>query len=88
MGGYLEWSLPGVPVFIDSRTDIFEYRGVLQDYLAITGVRQSQELLDRYGVTYVLYPKDTPLAYLLATNGHWEQIYEGAQSIIFRRAPR
>jgi hypothetical protein len=85
MGGFLEWNLPGVPVFIDTRTDLFEYKGVLQDYLAITGVHQSQELLDHYGVTYVLYPKDTPLAYLLENNGHWERIYEGARSIIFRR---
>jgi len=87
-GGYLEWNLPQVPVFVDSRNDIFEYKGVLRDYLAITDVLNSQELLDRYGVTYVLFPKGTPLAYFLASNGRWERLYEGSNSIIFRRAPR
>ena len=88
MGGYLEWHLPGVPVFIDSRTDIFEYKGVLQDYLSITGVSRSQELLDHYGVTTVLYPKDAPLTYLLTSNAHWQPVYEGAHSIVLRRGPR
>ena len=87
MGGYLEWHLPGVPVFIDSRTDIFEYKGVLQDYLSITGVRQSQELLDHYGVKTVLYSKDTPLVYVLTSNGHWQQVYEGVHSVVLRRTP-
>lgn len=85
MGGFLEWNLPQVPVFIDSRSDIFDYKGVLRDYLAITGAIHSQELLDRYAVSYVVYPKDTPLAYLLVSNGRWEGIYEGGQSIILRR---
>ena len=88
VGGYLEWNLPQVPVFIDPRTDIFQYRGVLPDYLAITGVRNTQELLDRYGVTYILFPKNTGLAYFLANNGRWERLYEGSDSLVFRRLPR
>ena len=87
-GGYLEWNLPQVPVFVDSRNDIFEYNGVLRDYLAITDLRNSQELLDRYGVTYILFPKSTPLAYFLTSNRRWERLYEGSDSIILRRAPR
>lgn len=87
-GGYLEWFLPQVSTFVDPRTDIFQYRGVLQDYLAITSVLNTEELLDRYSISYVLYPKNTPLAYFLASNGHWERQYEGSNSIIFRRLPR
>src|SRR6266542_138866 len=34
-GGYLGWNDPNIKVFVDSRVDIFEYEGVLQDYLNI-----------------------------------------------------
>ncbi len=87
-GGYLEWHLPKVPTFIDSRSDVFEYKGVLQDYLAIAAVRNSQELLDHYNVNYVIDGKDTALAYFLTSNGRWQQIYEGSHSVVLRRVPR
>ena len=32
-GGYLIWNVRDIPVFIDSRIDIYEYNGVFADYL-------------------------------------------------------
>jgi len=84
-GGFLEWNLPQVPTFIDSRTDIFEYKGVLRDYFAISTFNDSQKLLDKYKITYIVYPTHTPLAYFLANNARWEQIYQDNQAIIYRR---
>jgi hypothetical protein len=84
-GGFLEWNLPQVQTFIDSRTDIFEYKGVLKDYFAISTFDESQELLSKYRIDYVLYPAHTPLAYFLANSARWECIYQDNQAVIYRR---
>lgn len=87
-GGYLEWKLPQTQTFIDSRTDIFEYKGVLKDYLDIAMLHNSQELLDRYNIKYVLYPPDGSLTYFLSKNAHWRRIYGDEQSVIYEKLPR
>ena len=84
-GGYLEWKVPGLPTFIDSRTDIFEYKGVLQDYVAISAVDYSQELLDKYQTAYVLYSAESSLSYFLSQSTLWECVYRDKQAVIFRR---
>jgi hypothetical protein len=85
-GGYLEWNLPEVRTFIDSRTDIFEYRGILNDYLNVAKLSQSQEILDHYGVTYVVFAGGTPLPYFLSKSSQWERIYGDGQAVIYRRS--
>ena len=84
-GGYLEWKLPETKTFIDSRTDIFEYRGVLQDYIAISTFNHTDELLDRYKIGYVLYPASTPLDYFLSKRADWECVFRDSQAVIYRR---
>ena len=84
-GGYLEWKLPEVKTFIDSRTDIFEYRGILQDYLAVSSLNHSQEVLDKYLVSYVLYPAESPLSYFLSKSPKWECVFRDGQAVIYRR---
>jgi hypothetical protein len=84
-GGYLEWRLPKIPTFIDSRTDIFEHNGTLKDYLNVTGLVNSDELLAKHQILYVLYPSGTPLAYFLSRNVHWKQIYSDDHAVIYRR---
>jgi hypothetical protein len=84
-GGFLEWNMPQVRPFIDSRTDIFEYNGVLRDYIAISTFNNTRELLDKYQIRYVLYPANTPLAYFLSNDLGWECIYQDAQAVIYRR---
>jgi len=84
-GGYLEWKEPALRTFIDSRTDIFEYKGVLQDYVAISAVDYSQELLDKYQTAYVLYSAESSLSYFLSKSPLWECVYRDKQAVIFRR---
>ena len=84
-GGYLEWNLPQAPTFIDSRTDIFEYNGVLKDYLNVVKLSHSQEILDRHGVTYVLFLAGPALPYFLSKSSQWECIYGDSQAVIYRR---
>jgi hypothetical protein len=87
-GGYLEWKLPDVKTFIDSRTDIFEYRGVLRDYVAISTFNHTQELLDRYKIGYVFYPANSPLSYFLSKDPGWECAFQDDQAAIYRRVTR
>jgi hypothetical protein len=84
-GGYLEWSLPQVPVFIDSRTDFFEGHAVLGDYLRIAGTADSDVILRQYEISYVLIPSETPLAYVLSTNARWQEAYNDHQCVIYQR---
>jgi len=87
-GGYLEWTLTQVPPFIDGRGDIFEYNGSLKDYEEIVAVKNTQELLERYQIAYVLYQPDTPLAYFLSKDPQWERIYGDEQAVILRSRSR
>jgi hypothetical protein len=88
-GGYLGWNDPEVKVFIDSRVDIFEYAGVLKDYLDLLGTDNLQKrpdaLLDKYKIQYVLFPLNDSanplhvageLAYVLEHDPHWKILYK------------
>lgn len=86
-GGYLEWNLRQVPTFIDTRNDLFEFKGVMKDYIDAIGLNQTEEILDRYQVTYVLYPGNVGLPYLLAKSSRWERIYADEKAVIYRRLP-
>lgn len=87
-GGYLIWSTPAVPTFIDSRTDIFEYHGILQDYLDLIRLKDSLDVLDKYHAHFVLFPKSDPLSYLLRHNASWKVAYEDDQADVFERVAR
>lgn len=84
-GGYMVWSSPEIPTFIDSRTDIFEYRGILQDYLDLIQLKRSIEVLDKYNAHFVLFPKADPLSYLLRHDPSWKVAYEDDGADIFER---
>jgi hypothetical protein len=84
-GGYLILNARHIPDFVDSRVDIFEYNGVFQDYLDIMGVKRPLELFDKYHIRYVLYEKDTPLAYLLLHNPGWKTNYDDGTTVLLER---
>ena len=97
-GGYLEWHDPAVKVFVDSRVDIFEYVGVLQDYLDILGsdslVRRLDPVLQKYNIRYVLFPpgdSTNPLlggsgiVYLLQHNSKWKTVYQDKVCVLMER---
>src|SRR6202012_4368242 len=64
-GGYLIWNARQIPVFVDSRVDIFDHRGIFGDYLDAMAIVRPLEILDKYHIRYVLFAKDKPLSYLL-----------------------
>jgi len=84
-GGYMIHSAPQVPVFIDSRADVFVRYGIFTDYVDATKGWQSFETLKRYDIRYVLLPPNTAMSYLLAHNKDWHQEYSDTHSVLFGR---
>ncbi|MGA2648288.1 MAG: hypothetical protein ABSF15_26670 [Candidatus Sulfotelmatobacter sp.] len=84
-GGYLGWNDRDLKMFVDSRVDIFEYAGVLQDYLDLLALKQPQSLLDKYRIRYVLFPPTEPLTYVLEHDPRWKVIYSDKVSVMFER---
>ena len=87
-GGFLIWNARDVPVFIDSRTDIFEYHGVLSDYLGAITINNSLAVLDRYHIGCVLMNTDSPLVYLLRRTPGWHTQYQDKETTLLVRLPR
>ena len=84
-GGYLEWNDRTLKSFIDSRVDIFEYAGVLKDYLDLLGIKEPNAIFDKYRIQFVFFPPDTPLAYVLSHDPRWKVVYKGKMSEMFER---
>ncbi len=84
-GGYLEWHTRQLPVFIDSRVDIFERNGTLKDYLDIVLLKNTLPLLQKHGIRYVLFSRDTPLIKLLEQTREWRVLYEDPTTVLLER---
>ena len=84
-GGYLERFSPDLPVFVDSRVDIFEYNGTFKDYLELIGLKEPLAILDRRKIQYVYFKPDDPLVYFLRHTGGWDVLYEDKASILLKR---
>ncbi|TAM82457.1 MAG: hypothetical protein EPN47_07250 [Acidobacteria bacterium] len=86
-GGHLiQNHTPEGKVFIDGRLDIYEYSGVLADYMSIMSLKPDVEpLLSKYHVRSCLVPPDNQLATLLASSSGWKQVYRDGISAIFVR---
>ncbi|MHB8302654.1 MAG: hypothetical protein ACYDC6_07455 [Acidobacteriaceae bacterium] len=84
-GGYLIWNTRQIPVFIDSRVDVFERNGVFADYLDAVHLKGSLRILDKYKIRYVLFEKDAPLTYLLLQTDRWKIDYQDDLTILLER---
>src|SRR5438105_7975510 len=89
-GGYLGWKDRELEVFVDSRVDIFEYAGVLKDYLDLLGLEQSKAILDKYKIRYVLMPQpggysESAVTYFLEHDPEWKAIYSDKLSVFMER---
>lgn len=88
-GGYMIDKLgPAHKVFIDGRFDIYEYSGVMADYLSITRLApDTQFLLKKYNVRSCFLPRESQLAVFLSASPKWSEVYQGNLSAIFVRRP-
>ena len=84
-GGYLGWNAPEIPVFIDTRADVFEQQGVLADYLDATKLERPTEVLDKYHVGRAMFPTKEPLVSLLRQSPAWRVEYEDETAVVLIR---
>lgn len=86
-GGYMIAKLGAThKVFIDGRFDIYEYSGVLADYLSIIRLAPNTRfLLRKYHVQSCLIPRESPLAVMLHASRRWQEVYQDEVSAIFVR---
>ncbi len=85
-GGYLIWHAPESKVFIDGRWDPYAATGVVEDFRAAVYGENSQAVLDKYRVEYVLMPADSLLVKLLRGSPAWTVRYEDKISVLLQRA--
>lgn len=84
-GGYLIWS--GIPVFMDGRIDLRGDAGMKAYDAAITRPDSEglSQLLDKYAVTWTLFPKkDIGVMHMDRAPG-WQRVYEDDQAVVHAR---
>jgi hypothetical protein len=85
-GGYLMWAAPEYPVFIDGRTDVFEWTGVLAEFGNWATMREDPNiLLNKYGVAFCLLNRQSPMAQVLPLLPDWKTVYTDANAVIVER---
>jgi hypothetical protein len=84
-GGYMIWNLPATPVFIDTRTDVFETTGLLQNYVDLVNLRTPVDSYDDGEFRYVFFPKDTVLVAALKRSPGWSVVYQDDVAVILHR---
>ena len=86
-GGYLIWAAPERKVFVDGRADLFEWAGVLADYLRWSTVQESPRLLlDKYQIDYCLLYRLSPISQVLQVLPGWTSVYSDNMSVVFVRS--
>lgn len=85
-GGYLIWHLyPDYPVFIDGRTDLYDDK-LIREYVKVTLAKPGwREVLDQYGVNWILIESDSILATFLAESDEWQSVYADTIATVFLR---
>jgi hypothetical protein len=86
---YLPVGCPDLPVFIDTRFELYPTEQ-WEAYLAFHAGRYNwNELTQAYGMTYLFVsPEEQPHLVAAATaHPDWQSIYEDEQAVIFRKAP-
>jgi hypothetical protein len=86
-GGYLIWALPEHKVFVDGRSDVYEWTGVMGD-LAEWATLQADPtvLLNKYRVDFCLMSRESSMSRVLPLLPGWKMIYSDEISAIFARS--
>jgi hypothetical protein len=85
-GGYLIWAMPEHPVFIDGRSDLFEWAGIFGQYGEWAMLQSDpNSLLNKYHVDFCLLQRNVPMTHVLPLLPNWKQVYADRSSVIFLR---
>lgn len=74
LGGQL--ALAGKPDFVDSRSDVFERAGVLNDYITAIHIVEPYRMLRKYRIDHILFKQTSPFGYLIAHSPNWKLVRE------------
>lgn len=83
-GGYLIWSLPSNPVYIDGR-DVYPGQFVKEYLEVVQGIADWRGPFDRYGVRVVIIRPRSVLARELQGAPDWQQVYQDEMAIVFSK---
>lgn len=83
-GGYLLWSLPEYPVFIDGRTDLYNDEIINQWLQVVRAEPGWQETLESWNIRLILIEPDRPVVLLLPQYG-WKNVFQDNHAVIFAK---
>ena len=83
-GGYLIWSLPAYPVFIDGRADLYGDQMLNDWWTVVNGSDQGLALLDKWKIKLVFLETDWPVVKQLPALG-WQLLYKDSKTVILGR---
>jgi hypothetical protein len=87
-GGYLMWAAPEHPVFVDGRTDVFEWTGVFREFGNWATLQTDpNSLVDKYNVSFCVLDPDSPMTRVLPMLPNWKVVYSDSSSVIIARTP-
>ena len=85
-GGYLIWAAPEHSVFVDGRSDVFEWTGVLAEFGKWAMLQSDPNtLLDKYNISFCVLARTSPMAHVLPLLPNWKTVYSDNMSSIFVR---
>ncbi|MBI3649050.1 MAG: hypothetical protein HY240_09925 [Actinobacteria bacterium] len=89
-GSWFELAVPSMPVYVDSRIEIYP-ESVWNDYFAISGAQQGwQQILDRYHVDAAVLKESQsgPLIGWMRIDPAWKLVYQDKDGYLFVRVTR
>jgi len=87
-GGYFIWKLyPQQRVFIDGRADVYGDTFLEQYAHTLNATDNWREPLQRWQISTVVVPPDTPLLAALRANRSWKTVYADGRAVVVCRLP-
>jgi hypothetical protein len=85
-GGYMIWAWREEKVFVDGRADVFDWTGVLSQYLRWMMLDDDPRvLLDKYGIRLCLLSPDASITRVMPYLPGWRQVYADKVAVVFAR---
>ena len=89
-GSYLE--LCGIPVFIDSRAEIylstFNDTNILEDWNISNGSKEYERIFDKYKITHALLYNQSQIVDYISENEKWKKVYQDDNFSIYERVEK
>jgi len=87
-GSWLEFALPGLPVMVDTRIELFDSE-IWSDYLAVSSGRSDwPDVLERWGVTLLAAEAgNQDLLPFVEADARWQLVHADDEGVVYRKVP-